>query len=186
MQSDHKMNRRCSKRTPLLLALLTGAWCMSAAQSAGPSADAGRWWVTAGAGVTTQTDFLGTTAAFVYTRELDDMTVSGRIVGANNFLASDGKHRLKAASDYGILADWKTRSDRLLFSAGGGIGLARFSYEGGSIPSQTTSAASIPLETQVLYMPSSFVGIGAYAFADINAERTFGGVMLMLQLGRLW
>lgn len=47
------------------------------------------------------------------------------------------------------------------------------------------SVFGLPLETQVFWRPSKFFGMGLYGFADINHLRSFAGVTLGIQLGRL-
>lgn len=43
----------------------------------------------------------------------------------------------------------------------------------------------IPLEAQFFLTPFRKVGVGVSTFADINPKRTFGGIMLCLQIGKL-
>jgi hypothetical protein len=43
----------------------------------------------------------------------------------------------------------------------------------------------IPLEAQFFLTPFRRVGVGVSAFADLNPKRTFGGMMLCLQIGKL-
>ena len=43
----------------------------------------------------------------------------------------------------------------------------------------------VPLELQLFWRPGSLVGLGLYGFANFNSQRSFGGLTLGLQLGRL-
>lgn len=43
----------------------------------------------------------------------------------------------------------------------------------------------IPLESQLFWTPSSFIGIGIYGFANINPEKSFWGGLFCIQLGKL-
>jgi hypothetical protein len=58
---------------------------------------------------------------------------------------------------------------------GGGLGGCR----------NKPSVIGFPVETQVSWRPSRFLGVGLYGFADINHLRSFAGVTLGIQLGRL-
>jgi hypothetical protein len=42
-----------------------------------------------------------------------------------------------------------------------------------------------PLEAQVTWLPAEFFGIGLYGFADLNQTRSFAGLTLSVQLGKL-
>ncbi len=43
----------------------------------------------------------------------------------------------------------------------------------------------IPLEAQFFFTPVSFLGIGATAFANLNPEKSFWGLLLCIQFGKL-
>jgi hypothetical protein len=43
----------------------------------------------------------------------------------------------------------------------------------------------IPLESQLFWTPSPFIGFGIYGFANINPEKSFYGGLFCIQLGRL-
>ncbi len=43
----------------------------------------------------------------------------------------------------------------------------------------------LPLELQAFITPVRYVGIGLIGFGDVNAKRSFGGVALALQFGKL-
>jgi hypothetical protein len=50
---------------------------------------------------------------------------------------------------------------------------------------QPYSTFGIPLESQLFWTPSSFIGLGIYGFANINPEKSFYGGLFCIQLGRL-
>jgi len=56
------------------------------------------------------------------------------------------------------------------------------SYVGGTAVEATFG---IPAEVQLFYTPLSFMGVGLQVFANFNKEKTFGGVLLCLQFGKL-
>jgi hypothetical protein len=43
----------------------------------------------------------------------------------------------------------------------------------------------VPLEARLAWLPTTFLGIGLYGFGNFNRIRSFGGVTLSLQLGRV-
>jgi len=43
----------------------------------------------------------------------------------------------------------------------------------------------LPIEAQLAWLPAKFLGIGLYGFGNINRRRSFGGVTLSLQVGRV-
>ena len=53
--------------------------------------------------------------------------------------------------------------------------------------SRRTSAltATVPLEAQLFLRPLRFLGIGVAGVADVNAERSFAGLLVGVQVGRL-
>ena len=47
------------------------------------------------------------------------------------------------------------------------------------------TVVGVPVDAQVVWLPSQYVGLGLHGFADFNSMRSFGGVTLSLQLGRV-
>ena len=47
------------------------------------------------------------------------------------------------------------------------------------------TVVGVPVDAQVVWLPSEYVGLGLHGFADFNSVRSFGGVTLSLQLGRV-
>ena len=43
----------------------------------------------------------------------------------------------------------------------------------------------LPIEAQLSWLPTTFLGVGLYGFADFNRARSFAGVTLGVQLGRV-
>jgi len=64
-------------------------------------------------------------------------------------------------------------------------GLHLFGDTGNDEKTKIGPRIGLPLELQVFFRPLSFLGIGLYGFADINAARSFAGVTFCLQIGKL-
>ena len=93
-------------------------------------------------------------------------------------------------TDYALLFGRATRgaSDRHLFSAAAGVALVDgCDGSGGFLGGCQDQSAVIgfPLEVQASYRPGKLLGVGLYGFANFNDRRSFGGVTLGVQLGRL-
>ena len=50
---------------------------------------------------------------------------------------------------------------------------------------QTFFTVGLPIEGQLLFMPSPLLGIGLYGFANINAKKSFIGILACAQIGKL-
>jgi hypothetical protein len=60
------------------------------------------------------------------------------------------------------------------------LGDHSFNYE-----KKPYSTFGIPLESQLFWTPTSFIGFGIYGFANINPEKSFFGGLFCIQVGRL-
>ncbi len=77
--------------------------------------------------------------------------------------------------------------------AGAAIGIAIVDAcvdsEGGLFSSSSCidqrTVLGLPIEAQLAWLPAKFLGIGLYGFGNVNRRRSFGGVTLSLQLGRV-
>jgi len=47
------------------------------------------------------------------------------------------------------------------------------------------TVVGVPVDAQVVWLPSEYVGLGLHGFADFNSLLSFAGVTLSLQLGRV-
>ena len=71
-------------------------------------------------------------------------------------------------------------------SAAIGIGLVDGCQGGGLGGCQDVpTVIGLPIEAQLFWRPGSLVGVGLYGFANLNDTRSFAGLTLGLQLGRL-
>lgn len=94
-------------------------------------------------------------------------------------------------TDYALLYGRATRGarDRHLLAIAAGVALVDgCGGDGdgflGGCQGQST-VIGLPLEAQASYRPGKLLGIGLYGFANLNRRRSFGGVTLGVQIGRL-
>jgi hypothetical protein len=92
-------------------------------------------------------------------------------------------------SDIALLYGRATRTARDRYRAGAAIGLAAVDgCVGGSLfgdCQHRRTVVGLPLEAQLAWLPATFLGFGLYGFADFNRTRSFAGVTLSVQLGRV-
>jgi hypothetical protein len=139
------------------------------------------YWLSVGLGAGTE-DFSGHAAlAYVHGPHLFAIRTA-----ATSGLFDDG------FGDLALVYGRATRSNdgRLRASLGAGIALVDGCIspgEGGLFSScvDQSAVAGFPIEAQVAWLPAGFLGVGLYGFADFNRTRSFGGVTLGLQLGRV-
>ncbi len=144
------------------------------------------WWVNIGAGPAAISGKFSMSAGMDYCYQFDRSYLSGRIIGVTNknptIQRIDRSETIYKMSDYGILYGYLWQSGRVYFSAGGGIGLIRMTYESQS-GITSNSSVSLPLEAQFFWRPAYFAGIGAYVYTSFNLERQLAGLMVCVQLG---
>ena len=83
--------------------------------------------------------------------------------------------------DIGLLVGRATRAQG--FRASASVGLA-FVQGTDPITYADVTTVGVPLEAQVFYSPGA-LGLGLYAFANVNPERSFAGLTLSLHVGAL-
>jgi hypothetical protein len=92
-------------------------------------------------------------------------------------------------NDYALLYGRASEPAGERYHASAGLGLALVDgCRGGSVFSDCRSIQTVvgfPIELQLFWRPGSLVGLGLYGFANLNRDRSFAGVTLGLQLGRL-
>lgn len=91
--------------------------------------------------------------------------------------------------DYALLYGRGTRPSESRYHAGAAVGVALVDgCTGGSVFSSCrdiSAVVGLPIEVQAFWRPGSLVGLGLYGFANFNGARSFAGLTLGLQLGRL-
>ncbi|GAA5520856.1 hypothetical protein LQ318_03890 [Aliifodinibius salicampi] len=92
--------------------------------------------------------------------------------------------------DIGLLYGWASSEYDYHVSFSSGIAVIGGSRSEGGLFSDTprdviSAQFGIPLEGQFFWRPFGNVGLGLYGFANLNAEQTFAGLALSVQLGKL-
>jgi hypothetical protein len=105
-----------------------------------------------------------------------------RATGVSQGFANGGNQ------DVGVLYGVMNKTDQFMASLSGG--LAYTSSIDNPTPltvdsSVTKNTLGLPLETQLFWTPTKYVGLGVIGFGNINSTRSFGGVLLAIQLGKL-
>jgi hypothetical protein len=91
-------------------------------------------------------------------------------------------------TDYALLYGRATRAagERHLLGAAVGVAVVDGCRGGGFGGCQDVPAVfGLPLELQAFWRPGKTVGLGLYGFANFNRSRSFAGLTLSLQVGRL-
>jgi len=94
-------------------------------------------------------------------------------------------------TDYALLYGRATRGarERHLLAIAAGVALVDgCGGDGGGFLGGCQDHSAIiglPLEAQASYRPGKLLGVGLYGFANFNRRRSFAGLTLGLQLGRL-
>lgn len=145
------------------------------AQEGATEGPSDRWWLTAGLGPGSEA-FAGVVGADIaLDRHLFSLrgTATADVLGPGYW-------------DVGLLYGRTARWDRWAAGASVGLGIVggdRSSGLGGSEPLGTH--LGVPVAARMSWYPASFAGLGAYLFGNFNAEQTFGGMALTVELGEL-
>lgn len=174
-----------ARRLQLLLLLSAAAAPRPiAAQLAPTTSQRDRFWLNGGFGFgrsgSGPADNTGLATGFTVTYQPSALLFSVRVAGVWNVFAGD------LLGDVAILAGLGTRgsSSHISFSVGpaltGGT-LRAYSRDSTSFGSRLGAA----LQVQLLGLPVESLGLGVTGFADLNAHRSFGGLMFSLAVGQL-
>lgn len=93
--------------------------------------------------------------------------------------------------DYGLLYGRARRTTHGLMALSAGIAVVNADVRCGhtlgtlGVCSHVRGRIGFPVAGRVDWNPLPMLGLGAYAFADFNGEKPFGGVVLAVNLGRL-
>jgi hypothetical protein len=92
-------------------------------------------------------------------------------------------------NDYALLYGRATRPahSRYHVSAAAGIALVDGCNSDGFLGGcqDKPTVVGLPLELQAFWRPGKLVGVGLYGFVNLNSSRSFAGLTLGLQVGRL-
>ena len=128
-----------------------------------------------------------------YTRTLS----AGRIVTARALLTEEFclfgcGNRPDRTGELGVMFGIATQSRFALFSVAAGgavVGVRRTVATGRDAPPYTRETGGltvgVPLEAQLFLRPFRFLGIGVAGVANANTERSFSGLLVGVQVGRL-
>jgi hypothetical protein len=160
----------------LLLSVLSAGEAMT--QQPDPSTRHDTYWLAGGLGVGSE-DFAGSLNA---SYQFGANVVSLR-TGVTAGLFDQG------FNDYALLYGRATEPAGKRYHASAGVGLGLVDgCRGGSVFSDCRSIQTVvglPMELQLFWRPGSLLGLGLYGFANLNRSRSFAGVTLGLQAGRL-
>jgi hypothetical protein len=144
------------------------------------------WWVTVGCGPSLIGGTFSLSAGMVYSYQLENSVISGRILGLTNINPTVQRIETSEAkckmAEYGILYGRIWHYGRSYVSFGTGLGLVRASRHNGAEASMNTSI-SLPVEAQWFWQPTGFAGFGLYAYVSANFEKSLYGLLLCAQLG---
>jgi hypothetical protein len=167
--------------TAFLIGALVAADSPRAAGQEPPAPGRDAYWLGAGLGVGSE-DFAGSAnLSYQHGAHL----VSLRVAGTAG-LFDDG------FGDVALLYGRATRPPESRYRAGAGLGVAL--VDGCASPGDgglfagcddRGTVLGLPIEAQLSWLPAEFLGLGLYGFADFNRARSFAGLTLTVQLGRV-
>ena len=171
------MPRSARRLVLAFLALIPGL--AEAAQDSAPVSRRDTYWLGIGLGAGSEDLAAQANGSYQFGANL----ISARIASTAGLFDSE-------ITDYGILYGRATRGarDRHLLSAAAGVSLVDGCDGSGGFLGGCQDQSAVmgfPLEVQASYRPGKLLGVGLYGFANLNSRRSFGGVTLGVQLGRL-
>lgn len=166
----------------------------------------GTWWLNAGFGagyVFSDDDNLGDdddnsgpAATFSFNYAVTDNQVLTLRTSAVDvdfldiFGASDAQ--VDNVYDFGVLYGLMHKSDLFLASIAGGLAYTAVEYnhnadfyDDDQSHNYTESTIGVPLEAQLFWTPSSFLGLGLIGLANINSEASYVAGLVAIQVGDL-
>ena len=171
------MSRRAADRTASLVVIsMFAATAVAGQTAAAPTRDS--FWLAAGGGVGSEDIAASVNGSYQFGANLVSLRAT-----ATAGLFDDGFY------DYAVLYGRATRPAGKRFHTSGSLGVALVEgcrsngFLGGC--HDISTVVGLPLELQAFWRPGSLVGLGLYGFANFNAVRSFAGLTLGLQLGRL-
>lgn len=86
---------------------------------------------------------------------------------------------------YGIIARNEIGFASISAGLGGVSGIKRVGDYMTGYMGKKFFTMGVPLEAQLFLDPFGFLGVGLYAFANVNLEKSFAGVLFCIQLGKV-
>lgn len=140
-----------------------------------------------GAGYLGRVGSVGLYGAYNYQRGANLFTLrsASAVDLANALFGVFGLTGNTAVSDFGLLYGRATRPGLKFAGLSAGIGLAQVSRDT-AFTNRKTYHFTLPLEGQLAWRPAKFIGVMLLGFASLNGGRSFGGMTVGVQLGRLY
>ena len=165
----------------LIVAFMIFLFDFSYAQSTRSSIQKKHYWINLGAGagsISENAAALSANATYQFGKNLLTLRTAGT-----------GELFGKSIGDYGLLYGLTLKQEQVLFSVGVGLAFVEGSISHGLFsskpPEKIGPTIGIPLEAQLFWRPTRFLGVGLYGFANLNPEEPFVGVTLSFQFGKL-
>jgi hypothetical protein len=161
------------RRALIVVILLLAAASTTHAQA--PTTKASRFtlWIGGGYGRGVAGQFEGAEEAFTVnvSAQQGHLLLSSRIAAVSSSI-------FDTSWDLGLLAGLASSpTGPIHMGAGLGLGYAE--------PTASRGVFTVPVELQLFWRATRFVGVGLYGFATLNGTDSFGGAALAFQLGRL-
>lgn len=171
------------------LVLLAGT-SISYGQQDSSIAEKHHYWINIGFGGSSH----GISSGAIFSYRIKGNLISFRFI-YNEELNILGPSPSESVWEFGLLYGINTKASYGLASISGGISMVGGVRRGKYLSSEgwfssnyeklTFMSIGIPIEGQLFWTPFSFLGVGIYAFANLNTEGSFAGALICLQLGIL-
>jgi hypothetical protein len=100
-------------------------------------------------------------------------------------LAFAGTDDVITVEDFGVLFGHGSRPGPLHVSGAAGLGVAGITRKTAAGGDERTTRFGVPLEAQLFWRPTSFLGVGVYGYGNLNSDQSFWGASLSVEVGRL-
>ena len=148
----------------------------------------GSHWITAGVGITRWQNRPGFGFEIGYSNMFSSGLFSARFRYFEMTLTKDpflpNERQVQDITELGGLYGLQLQQGWFCFCASGGIAMVATKEQNNGVIERFYSIA-LPIESQLLLEPLSFLGIGISLFANLNSKASFSGVALSVQIGRL-
>jgi hypothetical protein len=148
-----------------------------------------RFWLNGGIGYSSA----GFSYGFNYSHQIGLSIISARFMHSKEVFTS-GLPIAGEVSDAGALYGIVAKEKNIFISAAAGISAVfsvrcvntgQFNWGSPVYAAANSLGIGFPVEAQLFLTPLSFLGIGLYGFANLNAIQKFGGILFCVQIGML-
>lgn len=153
--------------------------------------DSSKYWVNIGVGFSSP-EFTALGVIFSHELKNEKNIITLRLIRAEEIRIFSSPSN--AHWDLGVLAGVIRKKQRgmVSISAGGSIvgGKKKEDLTGGELfdadySTKNYTTVGLPINSQIFFTPFSHVGIGLNGFANINPKKSFAGVLVCLQIGKI-